>query len=347
MKINELVKKSELEQIEEGPLGSLGTAVGKGVGGLAKGVGAVAGGVAGLGSAFKKGFAGGKATVAGDPDPNAAAQPAAGGAAQPAAGAAPAAGGAAQPAADPNAAAGAQPPAAKKPGFLAGLKSGLGGKPAAGGAAQPAAGGAAQPSTPLKAAQDAISKLDKPGKQNILKLLQKEVPAAEPAAAAQAPAATPAADPEAAAQAPAATPAADPAAAAPTQQAAATPAAEPAAPTQQAAAPAADPAAAPQTGGKLTAAQQAAKVAELKGKRSAGKTAGTTASGFSQYTKDASSQRIVGANPDGSPKIQTIKASKINIGNNLSESLARKVEQHKRKMFETGLANGTSSIFAK
>jgi hypothetical protein len=347
MKINELVKKSNLEQIEEGPLGSLGTAVGKGVGGLAKGVGAVAGGVAGIGKAFKKGFAGGKATVAGDPDPNAAAAPA--GAAPTQQAAAPAAGGAAQqaaqqaapaggaaPAADPNAA-GAQPPAAKKPGFLAGLKSGLGGKPAAGGAApaEPAA------STPLKAAQDAISKLDNPGKQNILKLLQKEVPAAEPAAA---PAAAPAAEPAAPTQQ-AAAPAAEPAAApapAPTQQAAA-----PApAPTQQAAAPAAEPAA-PAADGKLTAAQQAAKVAELKGKRSAGKTAGTTASGFSQYTKDASSQRVVGANPDGSPKIQTIKASKINTGNNLSESLARKIEQHKRKMFETGLANGTSSIFAK
>jgi hypothetical protein len=87
--------------------------------------------------------------------------------------------------------------------------------------------------------------------------------------------------------------------------------------------------------------------AKLQGKRAAGQTAGTTASGFNQYTKDASSQRIVGANPDGSPKIQQIKASKINLGNNLSESLARKIEQHKRKMFETGLTNGTSSVFVK
>jgi hypothetical protein len=87
--------------------------------------------------------------------------------------------------------------------------------------------------------------------------------------------------------------------------------------------------------------------AKLQGKRAAGQTAGTTASGFKQYTKDASSQRIVGANPDGSPKIQTIKASKINLGNNLSEALAEKVEIQKRKMFEAGIVRGEISIFAK
>jgi len=118
-----------------------------------------------------------------------------------------------------------------------------------------------------------------------------------------------------------------------------TSAADAAAGEKQAAAPAAD--------GKLTPQQLAAKKAELKGKRAAGKTAGTTASGFNKYTKDASSQRIVGANPDGSPKIQQIKASKINLGNNLSEALAQKVELQKRKMFESGLANGQSSIFKK
>jgi hypothetical protein len=72
-------------------------------------------------------------------------------------------------------------------------------------------------------------------------------------------------------------------------------------------------------GGKLTPQQVAAKTAELKGKRAAGKTTGTAASGFKQYTKDASSQRIVGANRDGSPKIQQIKASKINSGNIVAE----------------------------
>ena len=86
--------------------------------------------------------------------------------------------------------------------------------------------------------------------------------------------------------------------------------------------------------GKLTPQQQAAKKAEIRGKRAAGKTAGTTASGFNKYTKDASSQRIVGAKPDGSPKIQQIKASKINTGNILSEILAANIATQKKKIAE-------------
>ncbi len=69
MKINEILTESQ--QLDEGPLDTVGKYIGKGVGGAAKAVGAVAGGVAGLGRAFKKGYAGGKATVAGDPSPNA------------------------------------------------------------------------------------------------------------------------------------------------------------------------------------------------------------------------------------------------------------------------------------
>ena len=72
MRINEILVESKLD---EGPVGSLvkaaGRGVGKAVGGVAKGVGAVAGGIAGIGSAFKKGFSAGKSTVAGEPDPNA------------------------------------------------------------------------------------------------------------------------------------------------------------------------------------------------------------------------------------------------------------------------------------
>jgi hypothetical protein len=215
-----------------------------------------------------------------------------------------------------------------------------------------------------------IDKLDKKGKQRILQLLQKSVaapapkpaapkapaggaptaadPAAPTAADPAAPTAAAAADPGAAAfgnmaktlsQEPtkAATPAADPAAT-PAADPAATPAADPAA------TPAADPAAA---GGKLTPAQQAAKVAELKGKRAAGKTTGTTGSGFGGYVKKASGERVVGANKDGSVRTVNIKASKINYGNALSEELALRVEAHKQKMFETGLAQGTTSIFRK
>ena len=40
-------------------------------------------------------------------------------------------------------------------------------------------------------------------------------------------------------------------------------------------------------------------------------------------------------------------ASKNNYGNALSEALAQRVEAHKQKMFETGLAHGTTSIFRK
>ena len=62
MKINDLVTEGELE---EGPVANkIGTAVGKGVGTAAKAVGSIAGGVAGIGSALKKGFQAGKATVA-------------------------------------------------------------------------------------------------------------------------------------------------------------------------------------------------------------------------------------------------------------------------------------------
>jgi hypothetical protein len=150
--------------------------------------------------------------------------------------------------------------------------------------------------------------------------------------------------------APVATPAGTPPAPAAQEPAAPAPqaAAEPAAPTQQAVTtPAAEPAPAAPADGKLTAAQQAAKVAELKGKRAAGNSAATTQSKFGDYVKKASGERVVGANKDGSVRTVNIKASKINLGNNLSESLARKIEQHKRKMFETGLVNGTSSVFVK
>ena len=112
MRIQEILIESH--QLDEGPiLNKIGSAVGKGVGTLAKGVGAVAGGVAGIGSAVKKGFQAGKATVGGAGDDPAAA-PAAGGAQVTPAGAT-TAGGIVQP--PPS-------PAAKPKGFLAGVKAG-------------------------------------------------------------------------------------------------------------------------------------------------------------------------------------------------------------------------------
>ena len=112
MRIQEILIESH--QLDEGPiLNKIGSAVGKGVGTLAKGVGAVAGGVAGIGSAVKKGFQAGKATVGGAGDDPATA-PAAGGAQVTPAGAT-TAGGIVQP--PPS-------PAAKPKGFLAGVKAG-------------------------------------------------------------------------------------------------------------------------------------------------------------------------------------------------------------------------------
>jgi hypothetical protein len=71
---------------------------------------------------------------------------------------------------------------------------------------------------------------------------------------------------------------------------------------QQAAKPAGDQ--------KLTAQQQAAKKAELLGRRKAGTSIATqTGDGFKKYKKQATHQRIVGANPDGSPKIVQINAN--------------------------------------
>ena len=374
MRINEILTESQLQQIDEGPkLDAAGRAIGGVVSGAAKGLGALAGGVRGAFTALKKGYQTGKAIVGDDPDPNAGAP----GYTAPADQTAPP-----TPVADPKATPTPAPdpkavptptPAptpAPEPSTTPPSAADINAQGPEGSApAKPQTGDAGKALAKTDAVTDKqtttkagetvyaqvkanIDKLDKKGKQRILQLLTKSLsaPVAPPV---KTPAPKPAADPAAAD--PAAAPAApsDPGAAAFGQMAntltkeptkAAAPAADPAAAAGAPAAPAADPAAA---GGKLTPAQQAAKVAELKGKRAAGKTTGTTGSGFKQYTKDASSQRIVGANKDGSPKIQQIKASKINYGNALSEALALRVEAHKQKMFETGLAQGTTSIFRK
>jgi hypothetical protein len=187
MKITEILVESQ--QLDEGPiLNKIGSAVGKAAGTVAKGVGAVAGGIAGVGSAIKKGWDAGKATVAGagddETDPNA-----------PAATAKPAATGKTPAATAPGGGAGAQPAATDI--NAAGPK---GTAPAQNlkGAAKVAADKTAAVTQDQNAAQAGqtvyaqvkanIDKLDKKGKQRILQLLQKSV------AAPTAPAA-PAADP--------------------------------------------------------------------------------------------------------------------------------------------------------
>jgi hypothetical protein len=380
MRINEILTESQLQQLEEGPmLNAFGRGVGKFAGGLAKGIGAVAGGVVGAGKALKKGYQTGKAIVGDDPDPNAGSP----GYTAPADPKAPAP--VADPKAAPTPAPAPTPSTTTPPSAdeinAQGPEGSAPAKTQTGDAGKALAKSTAvvdktQAQSQEKANQTVyaqvkanVDKLDKKGKQRILQLLTKSLsapvappvktpapkPAADPAAAPAAAADPAAADPAAPAAAdPAAPAAADPGAAAfgqmantltkePTKAAtpAATPAADPAAPAAPAAA---DPAAA---GGKLTPAQQAAKVAELKGKRAAGKTTGTTGSGFGNYVKKASGSRIVGANKDGSVKTVNIKAGKINYGNALSEALAQRVEMHKQKMFETGLAQGTVSVFRK
>jgi hypothetical protein len=163
MKITEILVESQ--QLDEGPFGQ---AVGKFAGGVAKGVGAVAGGVAGLGKAFGKGYQSGKATVAGDPDPNAA--PAGG--ADPEAPTKAAGGPETQPSATDINKDGPAGTAQAKP--LQGQAKVAADKTAAATADQdPSAAG----QTMYAQVKANIDKLDKKGKQRILQLLQKSMAA--------------------------------------------------------------------------------------------------------------------------------------------------------------------------
>jgi hypothetical protein len=192
-----------------------------------------------------------------------------------------------------------------------------------------------------------VDKLDKKGKQQIFQLLQKSMsaPAAAPAAAPGAPkpgapgagggagafanmAKTLSQEPTKAAADPAAAPTAADPAAAPT-------AATPTAATPTATTPTPDPAAKSQTLTPQQQAAQAATKARLQGTKAAGKSvAASTTGGFKTGVAAARAKGIA-------------TASKVNYGNTLSEALSQRVEIHKQKMFETGLAQGTISIFRK
>jgi hypothetical protein len=305
MKITEILVESQ--QLDEGPFG---TAVGKAVGGLAKGVGAVAGGVAGMGKAFKKGWNSGKATVAGDPDPNdaqpaatapAAGAPAATAQAAPAAGApatAPVGGPTAQPAAGAVNKAGPAGTAPAKP--LQGKAKVAADKTAAATAGQDSSAAGQTMYAQVKAN---IDKLDKKGKQRILQLLQKSMaaPAAKPTAGA-----------------PAAAPAATPAPAAPAAPAPEAPAAEPtaAAPT---AAPAAEPTAAPaptappkKTGGRVKGQLSQDPRAVKRREANAAKTK-QQAPASSQAEIDADRERIMGVTSDSIVRRQPMMAESFSL----------------------------------
>ena len=339
MRINEILTESQLQQLEEGPIGSALGAVGRGIGkvagGVAKGIGAVAGGVVGAGKALKKGYQTGKAIVGDDPDPNAgqpgytppAAPAAGGGTAAPAAGGAPAA--AAAPAAGSTTPPSAQDINAQGPKGTAPATAQTG----AAGAALAKTTAAVDKQTTAKAGQTVyaqvkanVDKLDKKGKQRILQLLQKSMAVPDPKPAATTPPAT---------------------------GAAAAPAAEP----TTAAAPAAPAPANTMANAPVSATNTAA--ADNPNQQQTKKRGGRVAGAGPSMTPDAIRKREARAAAAEKAKagnaamgqmagqLTKQNASKNNYGNALSEALARRVEAHKQKMFETGLAQGTTSIFRK
>ena len=372
MRITEILTESQLEQLDEGPmLNKFGTAVGNVAGGVAKGIGAVAGGVAGLGSAFKKGFDRSKGIVSQGGDyvapPDAPAPPKAGtpAAAAPAAKAgAPAAkaGVAApqpqgridptmdEPAAEP--ASTTTPPSAAEinaqgPKGTAPAKAQTGdaGKALARTTAvvdkQQAASQEKANQTVYAQVKANVDKLDKKGKQRILQMLQKSMsapvaaPAAAPAAKAAAPAAKAAAPAKPGAAPPAGTSTTPPATAAPATAAAPanTMANTPVSATNTAAATNPNQPPPAKTGGKVAGqVSQTPGAVAKRGKRAAAKSASATGNKVMGNMVNQLSQQ---------------NASKINYGNALSEALAQRVETHKQKMFETGLAQGTISVFKK
>ena len=360
MRLHEIITESQLEQLDEGPIGR---GIGRLVGGAARGIGAIAGGVVGAGTALKKGYQSGKAVVGDDPDPNAgkpgytppeAPTPVADPKAAP------------TPAPDPTTApAPTTPPTAKDinaagPDGSAPAKDQTG----AAGAALAKTDAVTDKQTSTKAGETVyaqvkanIDKLDAKGKGRILQLVKQSLAAPAPGAdprdlnkdgkvdatekSMARNKAKPGATPPPAGGAPAADPGAgafDNMAKTLTQEPTTGAASTAAAPTSEPAAtatPAADPAAKGQT---LTPAQQAAQAAlkaKIKGTRGAEKSVATsTTGGFGKAVAAAKEKGIA-------------TASKINYGNALSEALAQRVEMHKQKMFETGLARGTVSVFRK
>jgi hypothetical protein len=351
MRINEILTESQLQQLEEGPkLDAFGRGVGKVVGGVAKGIGAVAGGVVGAGRALKKGFQSGRAVVGDDPDPNAGApgytapvepdsrtaNTAPAGGAEPVGGTMTPAGGAETPA-----------PSTTTPPSAADINA-QGPKGSAPAKAQTGAAGQAlarstavvdkaQVQNQEKANQTVyaqvkanVDKLDKKGKQRILQMLQKSMSMPAPAAPGAAPKAGAGAMGQMAAQLSGQKP--NTMANAPVSK---TNVAKPGNPN--AAAPAATTAPAPAAT-----------------KARGGKVAGQVSQTPGAIAKRGKRQSAASANSAGAGAmgrmantLQQQNASKDNYGNALSEALARQIDVHKQKMFETGLSRGSISVFRK
>jgi hypothetical protein len=186
-----------------------------------------------------------------------------------------------------------------------------------------------------------VDKLDKKGKQRILQLLQKSMATPDPKPPAAGGAAAPAAPKPGVA--PAAAPAVA-AAAEPTAAAAAAPAADPAAPANTMAN-------APVSATNTAAADNPNQPPP---KKTGGKVAGQVSQSPDAVRKRNARAAAKSANSAGNAAfgqmantLQQQNASKDNYGNALSEALAQRVEAHKQKMFETGLARGTVSVFRK
>jgi hypothetical protein len=358
MRINEILTESQLQQLEEGPkLDALGRGVGKAVGGFAKGVGAVAGGVRGAFTALKKGYQSGKAVVGDDPDPNAGApgytdpvEPAAG-TANTTPAPAPAGGATVPPANAPTTPASTTTPPSAAEINAQGPEGSAPAKPQTGDAGKALAKSTAvvdkqQVASQEKANQTVyaqvkanVDKLDKKGKQRILQMLQKSMSAPAPKAPAAPAGGAPAAGAGAmgqmanqlAGQKP------NTMANAPVSKTnVAKPGNPNAAPADPAAAPA-DPAAAPTA-------------TKARGGKVAGQVSQTPGAIAKRGKRQAAASASSAGNKAMGNMVNTLQqqnASKDNYGNALSEALAQRVEDHKQKMFETGLARGSISVFRK
>jgi hypothetical protein len=119
---------------------------------------------------------------------------------------------------------------------------------------------------------------------------------------------------------------------------------------QPAAAPAAD-AAAPATTPAAPATTPAATATKAKGGRVKGAGPSMTPDAIrKRASREAAAAKAKAGNAamgGMANQLQQQNAGKDNYGNALSEALAQRVEMHKQKMFETGLARGTVSVFRK
>ena len=349
MRITEILTESQLQHLEEGPgLDAFGRGVGKFAGGVAKGVGAVAGGVRGAFTALKKGYQTGKAVVGDDPDPNAGA-PGYTAPVDPAARTAnttPADSATTQAANAPTAPASTTTPPSAADINAQGPEGSAPAKPQTGDAGKALAKSTAvvdktQAQNQEKANQTVyaqvkanVDKLDKKGKQRILQMLQKSLSMPAPAAPAK-PGAAPAAGAGAMGQMA-------------NQLAGGKPNTMANAPVSK------TNVAAPGNPNAAAAADPAAAAAPAATKARGGKVAGQVSQTPGAIAKRGKRQAAASANSAGASamgrmanQLQQQNASKDNYGNALSEALSQRVEMHKQKMFETGLARGTVSVFRK